>query len=420
MKIAHINLSDSKGGAANAVIRLHQAMLDKGIDSDVYVVRSDNEQDDKIVSPKRFEKEVTSKIRYVITRQLSRGYDKSRGLFSANYGSSSVVNPRNFTHYDAIYIHWINHGMMSLKSLEKILKLNRPVFWVCHDTWPLTGGCHLNLDCKKLFDQCGSCPSLFSTKDNDMANKLFIKKKRLYAKYPNLHFIAISPYMNDLIRNSAVAKEQPIHLISNAINTTLFKPLDKMSCREKFNLPATKKLILFGADRGLKNLHKGWDFVHPTIEQICKKNPDQIELVVFGSEYQQEIASLFSSKVHFVGTITQSETMAMLYNACDVYLNPSVAESLSYTTMESISCGTPCAAFRVGGIPYVLTDGISGKLADVGNIKQLQEAVEWCLERCSDPLLSENCVGTIKGKFDLDTIAQKHIELLTNMVHCGI
>ena len=420
MKIAHINLSDNTGGAANAVIRLHQAMLKNGIDSNMYVVRSNCEDDKKITSPSLLEKEITSKARYVITRLLSRDGEISRGLFSADYGSSSVVNSRNFTYYDAIYIHWVNHGMMSLKALKKILKLNRPVFWVCHDTWPLTGGCHLNLDCTKLFDQCGSCPSLNSTNPKDLANKIFLKKQKLYSKFPNLHFIAISPYMDDLIKKSTVAKGQRTHLISNAIDTNIFRSYDKKSCRETFGLPTNKKLILFGADRGLKNLHKGWDYVHPTIEQICKSHPDQIELVIFGSEYQPEIADQFSSKIHFVGTITDPKKMALLYSACDVYLNPSIAESLSYTTMESISCGTPCAAFRVGGIPYVLTDKISGKLAELGNIEELQEAVEWCLKMSDDLQTASRCIETIKGKFDLDTIAQKHIKLLKNMVHSGI
>ena len=45
---------------------------------------------------------------------------------------------------DIINLHWINGGFLSLKSLEKLSELNKPVVWTLHDMWAFTGGCHYN------------------------------------------------------------------------------------------------------------------------------------------------------------------------------------------------------------------------------------------------------------------------------------
>ena len=50
---------------------------------------------------------------------------------------------------------------------------------------------------------------------------------------------------------------------------------------------------------------------------------------------------------------------------------PSVEEALEQTGMEAIECGTPVIAFRAGGIPDFVKPGLSGFLAETGNIREL-------------------------------------------------
>ena len=64
MKIAHINLSNKNGGAANATMRLHKSLLKLGVNSKVFTQRLDSEKTPNIVSGSLLERKLFSNIRY--------------------------------------------------------------------------------------------------------------------------------------------------------------------------------------------------------------------------------------------------------------------------------------------------------------------------------------------------------------------
>jgi glycosyltransferase involved in cell wall biosynthesis len=47
---------------------------------------------------------------------------------------------------------------------------------------------------------------------------------------------------------------------------------------------------------------------------------------------------------------------------------------------EALACGTPVLASRVGGVPELVTDGITGWLVDPGDDQQLADALRAVLD----------------------------------------
>ncbi len=410
MRVAHINLSDSSGGAAIAAMRLHRAMLDIGIDSNIFVVRQTIFDDERIVGVSRFERDYLANLRYLVAKFKVRHSIKSRGLFSANSGSSSIVRASRFKDFDAIYLHWINHGMMSIESLDKILALGKPTYWVCHDMWPITGGCHHSLECEKFTSSCKKCPSLHRG-SRHLAESIFSQKMEVYSRYDKLNFIAISPFMERRINCSALTSKHRCHSISNAIDMNIFKPIDPTTARKRFSLPNDKLLLLFGADGGVNNPYKGWEYARLAIIDFARKSDKDIELVIFGSEYDSDIKESLPVKVHFLGKMTKQEDMALLYNAVDIYLNTPIAESLSYTTLEACCCTTPVVAFATGGIPSIIKHRHNGFLVEPGDIEGLSEGLEWASANYSIST-TDNYLESLAEKFDSKSVAQKHLEML--------
>jgi N-acetyl-alpha-D-glucosaminyl L-malate synthase BshA len=69
--------------------------------------------------------------------------------------------------------------------------------------------------------------------------------------------------------------------------------------------------------------------------------------------------------VRFPGKI---DAVAPLLAAADLYLFPSETESFGLSALEALASGVPVVASRVGGVPEVVRDGVTGSLHPLGDV----------------------------------------------------
>lgn len=70
------------------------------------------------------------------------------------------------------------------------------------------------------------------------------------------------------------------------------------------------------------------------------------------------------------------EEVAALYAAADVFVLPSLGETYGMAFAEALAAGLPCVGFRVGHLPDLVQDGVSGYLIEAGDIPALTAALE--------------------------------------------
>jgi N-acetyl-alpha-D-glucosaminyl L-malate synthase BshA len=79
-----------------------------------------------------------------------------------------------------------------------------------------------------------------------------------------------------------------------------------------------------------------------------------------------------NEKVHFLG---KQERVNELLPLADLMLMPSQLESFGLAALESMACRVPAIATRVGGVPELIDDGVSGLLYPVGAVEQMADGV---------------------------------------------
>lgn len=405
MKILLINSSDINGGAARATYRLHQALLDNHINSQL-LVQSKISDDYTVLSERTKIKRALNMLRPAAESLAVKYYkNKTATLFSDNWLSNSpLIDKINAINPDIVHLHWINGGMI---KIEELAKINAPIVWSLHDMWAFTGGCHYDEECGAYTTHCQNCKVLGSHKKKDLSYKIFNRKQHIFSSQSALTIVALSQWLAECAKNSRLLKNQKVINLPNLINTSIYKPIDKQICRQLWNLPENKKLVLFGAMGATSDPRKGFKQLTEALKKVSSKD---IELVIFGST-QPQFPSKFIFKTHYLGQLNDDISLVSLYSAVDVMLVPSIQENLSNTIMESLSCATPVVGFNIGGNPDMIDHKKNGYLAKPFNITDLAKGIDWALKADFLDSLSKNARKKVINSFDSKLVVNQYIRL---------
>lgn len=400
IKVVHLQTHLPTSG--NAAFRLHQALNKSGVHSTMLSLTTDVEANEKI-DHLNLKATVVARLNSKFHNRHNRKVIEKFGLFSYPVLGTDVSKHQFVVEADIIYIHWVLAGFLNFSGLEKLMKLGKPIIFFMHDMWTITGGCHHSFTCTKYTASCSNCQMFENAKKNDLPSKELNKKHSLYHKYDNLHFVSPSNWLYELANKSVLTKDKPIFHIPNLVETAIFKPTDKKTARQVLNIPSSGTLIGFGAISP-KSPYKGWSYLKEALELVSKKeNKEDIGIVIFGSDYDEEIENALPFKCYFVGRLRDEYSAALVYNAVDLFVAPSLAETFGLVILESLRCGTPVVAFETGGIPELIHHKKNGYLAKYRDSSDLAEGILFCLTKLSNvnPL----------PEFDTEVIIKQHLKL---------
>lgn len=411
LKVCIVNTSDVRGGAAIAARRLLHALRKNGVDAkmlvqnkrsdDTSVFSTTNSKWKKYLNYWRFLRE-----RIPIVMKIAK--KENRFAFTSGKFGEDISNHPLILESDVIHLHWINHSFLSLKSIEKLIKLGKTIVWTNHDMWAFTGACHHSYSCENYQKNCGNCYLLKNPEANDLSNRVWNQKNQTTG-FKEIIFITCSEWLGNRARKSSLLKQSKVLAIPNPIDTSVFKPKGQIALREKFGVNSDKKLILFGAVN-IKNKFKGFDYFVKALAKIKKEMGELPEVVVFGKS-TPDLLEQIPLKTHNLGTIHGIEKMSEVYNLADVYVNPSLMENLPNTIMESFACGVPVLAFAVGGIPEMINHGENGYLAEYKSVEDLSLGIKTVLMNEKSVDYRQNCLKKVAENYSEESVSERMLAI---------
>ena len=402
--------SDIQGGAGKAAYRLHNSLVNNGINSKM-IVALKKTNDISVIGPTSKIQKVKALVYPYIDRFFLKKYN-NKSLFSTNWVPlSGIVNEINRINPDIVHLHWINNGLVSISDLKK---LNAPIVWSLHDMWAFTGGCHYSDKCVRFKDSCGKCPILDSNELNDLSFKIFKEKQKLFSLKKDITIVSLSKWLFELSKNSQLLKFNNHINLPNPIDTNIFKPHEKKYSRSVWNLSENKKYILFGAMGATSDPRKGFKELKEALSKL--KNPENIELLVFGSAKPHKPSDL-GLVTHFLGSLSDDISLVTLYNSADLMVVPSLQENLSNAIMESLACGTPVVGFNIGGNSDLIDHKKNGYLAYPQDSNDLLKGIEWVLNNKEYDQLSLNSRSKVLVEFDSKIVSKNYIDLYKDILN---
>lgn len=407
MKTLLLNTYDAQGGAGIATYRIHKALRSAGVDSLMYV-QNRSCSDYTVLGPSRWAR-IPAYFRPHLDSFPNKFFKNAKPeLFSTSWVPDRLLDKINAIRPDLVHLFWINGGFARIETLGKI---RQPAIWTMHDMWPFTGGCHYDDGCGKFSGLCGSCPSLYSSVENDISRRVIRRKLKSWVNW-KVTVVATSQWLAKEARLSSVLCDKEIYVIPNAVDTDRYKPVPKNIARTIYNLPQDKMLIMFSAFAATSHPRKGGHLLVPALERIVRDSgKTEIELVIVGAS-QPEVPINFGVPVHYMGHFSDEISQAVLYSAADVLVAPSMQENLSNTVVEALSCGTPVVAFNIGGMPDMIAHKTNGYLAKAFSVEELAAGILWVLSD-GDNLsrLSSEARKSAIQKYAFSIIGKKYYEL---------
>jgi N-acetyl-alpha-D-glucosaminyl L-malate synthase BshA len=165
---------------------------------------------------------------------------------------------------------------------------------------------------------------------------------------------------------------RPIEVIPNFVNCDVYMPIKdetiRAEARRRWAKPGEVILMHLSNFRPVKRVVD----VVKVFALVVKEIPAQ--LVLIGDGPDRSAAEWLAhdlqinDRVHFLG---KQDRVSELLPLADLMLMPSELESFGLAALEAMACKVPAIATRVGGVPELIDDGITGLLYPVGDVEAM-------------------------------------------------
>ena len=207
--------------------------------------------------------------------------------------------------------------------------------------------------------------------------------------------VAVSAALAERIREAGIRPER-IHTIPNGVDTARFAPRDRSAARATLGLAPNAPLVLFVGN--LKPV-KAIDTLIRAFAVVARARADAALVIAGSGPLDGPLRALarqlgLGGVVRFTGG-QSPEAIATWMNAADVLCLPSLSEGMPNVVLEAGASGLPVVATRVGGIPEIVREGVTGLLVAPSDPAALAEALASALSRAWAPQAVRAAAGPV-------------------------
>jgi glycosyltransferase involved in cell wall biosynthesis len=384
-----ISHNNSRGGASRAAFRLHLCLLKNNSQVEFLVAKKYGS--DRTIKEINFFRKILCYVFSRMDRLICRIIEPENLQWkTAAYFGAITARTINKSSLTVVNLHWIGHGLISLRQLNKIKK---PTIWTLHDEWIINSFSHYT----------DTSISKYSRIRNFFRSQRLVKKIDFIMK-DNVSLICVNLELLQILRKKFPLKADKIFYVPNPVDLSEFYPDKTFSNLEISAHNETTPFVLFLG--GVSDRRKGWDL----LKEALKINNGSFTLGVIGDFSEHKYGNI---SVVPIKHINNNEILRAYYSKAHLVLVPSRAEQLPQVATESLSCGTPVVAFKVGGLSDIVFDGQNGLLVKPFNVKEFSDAISYIINKPKSDFI-QNCRNFAEENFSFNIVSKKYNHIINN------
>jgi glycosyltransferase involved in cell wall biosynthesis len=345
-----------------------------------------------------------------ILAEPARRFDYYRGVEDFHFPGTAHLLMLSGERPHVIHAHNLHGAYFDLRQLPWLSR-QAPLLLTLHDAWLLSGHCAHSFGCKKWKTGCGRCPdlSIYPAIKRDATAYNWRRKRDIFSK-TRLYLATPSQWLMQKVEESILAPAiAESRVIPNGVDLNIFRPAAQANARFRLAIPQDARVLLVA---GINIRTNGWrDF--ETLKEAVVRVSQHLEgesllLIALGEGALPE--QWGRAEVRFVPFLESRTEMARYYQAADMYLHVSRADTFPTAVLEAMACGTPVVATAVGGITEQIAEGQTGFLTPPGDAITLAARIGQIL---SDPdlklAMARRAVERVRRKYDLNRQVESYL-----------
>lgn len=390
MRVLHISFADS-GGAGLCCLRIHQSLLNLGVESKVVVYYKKTNTPEVYHYGNRtklFIDRVLSKFLDLIDLRLTRRsrlkelYREKKAPYSLVTSFFDLTKCEWIEWADIIHLHWVNWYVDYPSFFRKVKK---PIVMTLHDENLFCGAAHYTKDILP---------------DNEMEKELQQMKQDVIGPLQNVTIVFLSDYMHQQFKHHPIVNGKRQVVINNAVDGDLYRLYDKKEMRQIYDISDSSVLFAFMAN-DIFDPRKGLDVLVSTLSNINDKNVKI--LAIGGGLKDKEIPTI----VKAVGKIDSVDEVSCLLSCCDYFALPSYQEAFAQSPLEAMACGLPVVAFPCSGVSELINEK-NGVVCKDFTRSALSEGIRQLMSRDYN---HQEIREDVLKRFSSHTIAEQYVKL---------
>ena len=200
--------------------------------------------------------------------------------------------------------------------------------------------------------------------------------------------IAVSDGMRaDIMAAYPDIEQSRVRVIRNGIDTSEYSPDPRTDVVERYGIDPARPYVIFVGritrQKGVPVLLRAAAELDPSAQLVlCAGQADTPELLDEVTQLVDGLRATRSGVVWIPEMLPKQDVIQLLTHAA-VFACPSLYEPLGIVNLEAMACSTAVVGSRVGGIPEVVADGVTGLLVSPDDPAALAMALNTVLTQPS-------------------------------------
>jgi len=230
-------------------------------------------------------------------------------------------------------------------------------------------------------------PTLVSLRGNDLDRALFHGPRLPFLHWTLRHADALACVSREMLAKvpALVGRESGLHYVPNAVDAGSFRPGLPPPRALAAHADAPRPWLAFSGELRLK---KGLPLVEELAETLASRGTGTLFWIGGVRKDERAAAESWLRQASGAGRVRvlpwqeDSEALAGIYGAMDLFVFPSLWEGMPNALLEAMACARPAVATAVGAIPELVEDDVTGVLVPPERLAEFPARV---LETLADP-----------------------------------